>query len=153
MLGLGSSADLKYLCSTPKSDPLTKASRRNRKSRGAHYQVAFRKNSKISQISPDFSEEQIFPGTGRDFQVLLGLAQDMTIICTYTQAYSIMPIMFTTGKQPMRKCSFNIKLFLEVVHTKVNSKFCGITKVESFDVVLCSQKLTRHVISRIIFLF
>lgn len=46
------------------------------------------------------------------------------------------------------------KAFLEVAHTKVNSKFCGITtKVESFDVVLCSQKLTRHVISRIIFLF
>lgn len=52
------------------------------------------------------------------------------------------------------------KAYLEVVHTKINSKFCGITtKVESFDIVLCSQKLTRRVISkstyiaRIIFMF
>lgn len=57
------------------------------------------------------------------------------------------------------------KAFLEVVHhTKFErgkaSKFCGIiTGVESFNMVLCSQKLTRCAISksiyitRIIFLF
>lgn len=60
-----------------------------------------------------------------------------------------MSIVFTTGKQPMRKCSFS---FLEVVHTKVNSKFCGIsTKVENFNTVICSQKLTRHVTSKSIY--
>lgn len=44
------------------------------------------------------------------------------------------------------------KAFLEVVHTKVNSKFCGIiTKVESFNMLLCSQKLTRRVTSKSIY--
>lgn len=59
---------------------------------------------------------------------------------------------------------FQYKAFLKVVHTKFErgkaSKFCGIiTEIESFNMVLCSQKLTRHAISksiyvtRIIFLF
>lgn len=56
-------------------------------------------------------------------------------------------------KAAREEMQLQYKAFLEVVHTKVNSKFCGmITKVESFDMVLCSQKLTRHVISKSIYI-
>lgn len=78
---------------------------------------------------------------------------------TYAQVCGMMPIMFIAGKQPKsrRKCSFSITAFLEVVHTKFKrgkaSKFCGIiTEVESFNMVLCSQKPTRHAISKSIYI-
>lgn len=59
--------------------------------------------------------------------------------------------------QKQEEMQLQYKVILEVVHTKFEggkaSKFCGIiTTVESFNIALCSQKTTRHAISKSIYI-
>lgn len=66
-------------------------------------------------------------------------------------------VHYWKAAQTQEEMKLQYKAFLEVVHTKFQrgktSKFCGvITRVESFNLVLCSQKLTRHAISRSIYI-
>lgn len=99
-----------------------------------------------------FRDQQGFsaaPGAGTDRGYNAHVYRDLRL-----NAHNV---HYWKAAQTQEEMKLQDKAFLEVVHTKFErgrtSKFCGIiTRVESFNLVLCSQNLTRHAISTSIYI-